>query len=183
MSEELTVVPIQNLIAKPKTTEELLALACDIDNGFVEVSYEEMTDLKELIAEKFDNVKRKIDLLEMGAKLEEHYEKLHADHKRSLRNRAEWLQGLVAFQMDKYGFKKIPGKEFCASLRPSYPSKIKCQPDSMLYQKFPDFIERKYSWKLPEIKARLKFDPNDPIREYVTIETKQNLNFGIKKEI
>lgn len=188
---------IEEVLKDPNPTLPMLLNAMEqLDKGFIKLTDDQMVELGRKLFKKVDNYKivedeLKAQIAGLSAQRQSYIEnKIQPLDKQigTLERGIEQLQGIMKFYMEKTETYQLPGTNNSVKLverKGSGPLKIKPgfeKPNSVLFTKFPDYIERTYTWKKNPIKAALKAGTNVDLNDVAEVTNVRVLQWTVNKK-
>ena len=166
---------------------DLLAQMEDVVEGLLQMTVDELDDLKEATKEKVDGYKTILDTYDVYiSRYKKEIDDL-ASIKKSLETKQKNLREWIALQMDQFKYERLPGEKYKVSLRKTKSYQLKqehaeCGP--VHYAQYQDFIKRTYAWEKKKILDDIKANGDkSAFIKWVDPVTKPSVTFTLNKEI
>lgn len=170
---------------KRRTLSELLAALNQADEAMEDLDLPPTETIITDLGEKVDSYKYVLDKIDGEIDRISNMIAGFQATKKTLQNKKERLRSLMAYNMDQQGFRKLPGQSWQATLTKKQALVVRpiAEPDSRLFAKYPEVIDRKYSWKKRELAKYIESHPESDLAPMGQQETRLSVTFRPKKGV
>lgn len=157
------------------TLDEILHKMRLMDDEVVNMEIDEHQDLGDQLKEKIDSYKEVID--RFGALADHIGNKIDflSDMKNSFEQKQKAVAKLLLFNLEKYGFEKMPGTEYTVHIIKSKSTETskKCEAADLIA--YDGYVRTKFEWD--KVKIKSDFDKNEKLKEIAAIQENKSIKF------